>query len=114
VICTKNTDVRILNDVEGVIKPKRMSNGSQFIIVEDYIRDMEGVRVEQGDEPGTQAAGYPSNAGVGRSERFLRLDDLGGEIITAHYKDIVKKAKLRLAWALTVHKFQGVQCLPDC
>ena len=102
-ICTKNTRVRMLDDAGTTVTLERFSNGSQFKLINDYTSPTDNITVDReldlGRDPELRLAAV---------ERFLVLDDFCGKEYTVVYRDIVGKAKLKIAWALTVHKFQGM------
>ena len=42
-----------------------------------------------------------------RKQRYFVLDDLAGEIVRVDYDSLLKKSRLKHAWTINIHKFQG-------
>ena len=103
VLCTKNSMIRVLR----VAGPKRrlcvdyVANGSQFIIAQDKEEPLMDVEIDK------EVSKYFSRKRSLEKMRFLTLSDMCGGEISAVYEDLTNRAKMRQAWALTVHKFQG-------
>jgi hypothetical protein len=92
----------MLDDSETRVTLERVSNGAQFRFMNDFLKVTDGIALDED----LNLDFYP-DLRLGPSERFVVLDDLSGKRYTVSYTDIVGKAKLKIAWALTVHKFQG-------
>jgi hypothetical protein len=114
VIFTRNADVKVLKQ-GGYLSSVRFTKGSQFIVVGDEQVDADEIELTPGVSAEDDVEESPLEScddQLRDKERFLKLRSLvsspdATSLVRASFDDLVKKAGIKLAWALTVHKFLG-------